>query len=59
MTGTATRGGVNVASEVGLSVTYGLLNAQGRSDTSIDTGAMVFQGLIATFHLREEVPARD
>ena len=47
------RGGVIVASEAGLSVTYGLLNAQGRGDTFIDPGAMVYQGMIVGSHRRD------
>ena len=34
------RGGALVASEAGVAVTYGLLNAQGRGDTFIDPGAL-------------------
>ena len=40
------RGGVLVASEAGVAVTYGLLNAQGRGDTFIDAGAKVYEGMI-------------
>ena len=40
------RGGVLIASEAGTSVTYGLLNAQGRGDTFIDAGAKVYEGMI-------------
>ena len=40
------RGGVLVASEAGIAVTYGLLNAQGRGDTFIDAGAKVYEGMI-------------
>ena len=47
------RGGVIVASEAGLSVTYGLLNAQGRGDTFIDPGTMVYQGMIVGSHRRD------
>ena len=49
----AQRGGVIVASEAGLAVTYGLLNAQGRGDTFIDPGAMVYQGMIVGSHRRD------
>ena len=49
----AQRGGVIVASEAGLSVTYGLLNAQGRGETFIDPGAMVYQGMIVGSHHRD------
>ena len=40
------RGGALVASEGGVAVTYGLLNAQGRGDTFIDPGVMVYEGMI-------------
>ena len=49
----AQRGGVIVASEAGLSVTYGLLNAQGRGETFIDPGTMVYQGMIVGSHHRD------
>ncbi len=47
------RGGVLVASEVGVAVTYGLLNAQGRGDTFVDPGTMVYEGMIVGSHRRE------
>ena len=47
------RGGALVASKGGAAVTYGLLNAQGRGDTFIDPGAMVYEGMIVGSHLRE------
>ncbi len=47
------RGGALVASEGGVAVTYGLLNAQGRGDTFIDPGAMVYEGMIIGSHRRE------
>ena len=46
-------GGVLVASEGGVAVTYGLLNAQGRGDTFIDPGTMVYEGMIVGSHRRE------
>ena len=46
-------GGVLVASEGGAAVTYGLLNAQGRGDTFIEAGAMVYAGMIVGSHHRE------
>ena len=46
-------GGVLVASERGAAVTYGLLNAQGRGDTFIDPGIMVYEGMIVGSHRRE------
>jgi GTP-binding protein len=47
------RGGVLVASERGAAVTYGLLNAQGRGDTFIEPGTMVYEGMIVGSHRRE------
>ena len=49
----AERGGVLVASERGVSVTYGLLNAQGRGDTFIDPGTKVYEGMVIGSHHRE------
>ncbi len=46
-------GGVLVASEGGTAVTYGLLNAQGRGDTFIDPGIMVYEGMIIGSHRRD------
>ena len=47
------RGGALVASEGGIAVTYGLLNAQGRGDTFIDPGTPVYEGMIVGTHRRE------
>ena len=47
------RDGSLVASEGGVAVTYGLLNAQGRGDTFIEAGAMVYAGMIVGSHRRE------
>ena len=47
------RGGALVASEAGVAVTYGLLNAQGRGDTFIDPGAKVYEGMIVGSQRRE------
>ena len=47
------RGGVLVASEGGTAFTYGLLNAQGRGDTFVDAGTMVYEGMIVGSHRRE------
>ena len=47
------RGGALVASEAGVAVTYGLLNAQGRGDTFIDPGAKVYEGMIVGTQRRE------
>ena len=46
MAGIATFNLVLVASEAGVAVTYGLLNAQGRGDTFIEPGAKVYEGMI-------------
>ena len=46
--------GVLVASESGVAVTYGLLNAQGRGDTFIEPGTPVYMGMIVGMHSREE-----
>ena len=47
------RAGALVASEGGVAVTYGLINAQGRGDTFIDPGATVYEGMIVGSHRRE------
>ena len=47
------RGGALVASERGVAVTYGLLNAQGRGDTFIDPGATVYEGMVIGSQRRE------
>ena len=49
----AERGGVLVASEQGVAVTYGLLNAQGRGETFVDPGTKVYQGMVIGSHHRE------
>ena len=49
----AERGGALVASEPGVAVTYGLLNAQGRGDTFIDPGTKVYEGMVIGSHRRE------
>ena len=46
------RSGVLVASEGGVAVTYGLLNAQGRGDTFIDPGTKIYAGMIVGSHSR-------
>ena len=46
--------GVLVASESGVAVTYGLLNAQGRGDTFIEPGTPVYTGMIVGMHSRED-----
>jgi GTP-binding protein len=45
--------GVLVASEGGVAVTYGLLNAQGRGSTFIEPGTSVYEGMIVGTHPRE------
>ena len=45
---------VLVASENGVAVTYGLLNAQGRGDTFIEPGTPVYMGMIVGMHSRED-----
>ena len=47
------RSGVLVASDSGVAVTYGLLNAQGRGDTFIDPGAKIYAGMIVGSHPRD------
>lgn len=47
------RSGVLVASESGVAVTYGLLNAQGRGDTFIDPGTKIYEGMIVGSHRRD------
>ena len=44
--------GVLVASDNGVAVTYGLLNAQGRGDTFIDPGIAVYPGMVVGSHRR-------
>jgi GTP-binding protein len=46
-------GGVLVASERGMAVTYGLLNAQGRGETFVDPGTQVYEGMIVGSHRRD------
>jgi GTP-binding protein len=46
------RSGALVASERGVAVTYGLLNAQGRGETFIDPGTKVYEGMIVGSHHR-------
>jgi GTP-binding protein len=45
--------GVLVASEGGMAVTYGLLNAQGRGSTFIDPGTTVYEGMIVGMHPKD------
>ena len=46
--------GVLVASESGIAVTYGLLNAQGRGETFVEPGTLVYEGMIIGMHRRDE-----
>ena len=49
-----TRGGVLVASEKGIAVTYGLNNAQERGNTFIEPGTQVYEGMIVGMHARQQ-----
>ena len=46
--------GVLVASERGVAVTFGLLNAQGRGETFIEPGTQVYEGMIIGTHRRND-----
>ncbi|MFC1944221.1 translational GTPase TypA [Chloroflexota bacterium] len=51
------RGGVLVASQDGIAVTYGLNNAQERGDTFIEPGTPVYEGMIVGMHARtQDIP---
>jgi GTP-binding protein len=53
----STRSGVLVASEAGAAITYGLNNAQGRGDTFIEPGTMVYEGMIVGMNTRpQDIP---
>lgn len=43
-----------VASEPGVAVTYGLLNAQGRGATFVEPGTPVYEGMIVGMHPKED-----
>jgi len=43
-----------VASEPGVAVTYGLLNAQGRGSTFVEPGTSVYEGMIVGMHPKED-----
>jgi GTP-binding protein len=47
------RSGALVASESGVAVTYGLINAQGRGDTFIEPGTRVYEGMVVGRHPRD------
>ena len=52
-----TRGGVLVASEQGIAVTYGLNNAQERGVTFIEPGTSVYEGMIVGINSRlQDIP---
>jgi GTP-binding protein len=54
---TPSRNGVLVASEQGISNTYGLNNAQGRGITFIDPGTHVYEGMIVGLNSRlQDIP---
>ena len=46
----STNNGVLVASEAGMAITYGLLNAQGRGETFVKPGTSVYEGMIIGVH---------
>ena len=46
----STNKGVLVASEAGMAITYGLLNAQGRGETFVEPGTPVYEGMIVGIH---------
>jgi GTP-binding protein len=50
----STRSGVLVASEQGIAVTYGLNNAQGRGLTFIESGTLVYEGMIVGMNSRPQ-----
>ncbi len=43
-----------IASEAGVAVTYGLLNAQGRGETFVEAGTSVYEGMIVGMHPKED-----
>ena len=43
-----------IASEPGVAVTYGLLNAQGRGATFVEPGTPVYEGMIVGMHPKED-----
>ena len=43
-----------IASEPGVAVTYGLLNAQGRGSTFVEPGTPVYEGMIVGMHPKED-----
>ena len=50
----STINGALVASEAGMAITYGLLNAQGRGETFVEPGTPVYEGMIIGVHPKGE-----
>ena len=50
----STINGALVASEAGIAITYGLLNAQGRGETFVEPGTSVYEGMIIGVHPKDE-----
>ena len=46
--------GALVASEAGIAITYGLLNAQGRGETFVEPGTPVYEGMIIGVHPKDQ-----
>ncbi len=46
--------GALVASDSGTAVTYGLLNAQGRGETFVEPGTVVYEGMIVGVHPKDQ-----
>jgi GTP-binding protein len=54
---TSTRNGVLVASEGGITVSYGIHNAEGRGLTMVDPGMQVYEGMIVGLNTRaQDIP---
>ena len=43
-----------MASEAGIAITYGLLNAQGRGETFVEPGTRVYEGMVIGVHPKDE-----
>ena len=50
----STINGVLVASEAGMSIAYGLLNAQGRGETFVEPGTPVYEGMVIGVHPKDQ-----
>ena len=50
----STINGAMVASEEGVAITYGLLNAQGRGETFVEPGTPVYEGMIIGVHPKDQ-----